>query len=129
MPDDARPLVAVHIPAALADQLGGPGPDLDRQAAEALAIRAYQAGTLTAYELRQTLGIETRDALDGFLKARGVYEPVTLAGIQRDRADLAAHEAKRAAAGQALATEFRQIRRGQTLGGLRIRDLVDEGRR
>ncbi len=46
MPDDARPPVTVHIPAALADQLGGPGPDLDRQALEALAIRAYQAGTL-----------------------------------------------------------------------------------
>lgn len=84
MPDDARPLVAVHIPAALADQLGGPGPELDRQAAEALAIQAYQAGTLTAYELRLVLGIETRYELDGFLKARGVYEPVTLDDIQHD---------------------------------------------
>ncbi len=93
MPDDARPLVAVHIPAALAEQLGGPGPDLDRQAAEALAIQAYQAGTLTAFELRQILGIESRYELDGFLKARGVYEPVTLDDIHRDLEDLRAFRA------------------------------------
>ncbi len=80
--------MAVHIPAALADQLGGSGPDLDRQAAEALVIQAYEAGTLTAYELRQTLGIETRYELDGFLKARGVYESVTLDDIHRDLEDL-----------------------------------------
>lgn len=83
MPDDAR-TVAVHIPATLADHLGGPGPALDRQVLEALAIRAYQAETLTTYELRKILGIETRHELDGFLKARGVYEPVTLDDIRRD---------------------------------------------
>lgn len=93
MPDDARPLVAAHIPATLADRLGGPGPDLDRRALEALAVAAYQVGELTAYELRQTLGIETRHELDGFLKARGVYEPVTSEDICRDLADLRAFQA------------------------------------
>jgi hypothetical protein len=43
-----------------------------------------QAGTLTAYELRLTLGIETRHELDGFLKERSVYEPATLNDIRRD---------------------------------------------
>ncbi|HYF54873.1 MAG TPA: UPF0175 family protein [Salinarimonas sp.] len=83
MPDDAR-TVDVHIPAALAERLGGPGPALDRRALEALAVEAYQAGQLTAYELRQLLGIETRHELDGFLKERGVYEPVTLEDIHRE---------------------------------------------
>jgi chromosome segregation and condensation protein ScpB len=92
MPDTV-PTVDVHIPAALAERLGGPGPDLDRQALEALAIRAYQAGTLTRYELRLILGIETRYELDGFLKARGVYEPVTLDDIHRDLEDLRAFRA------------------------------------
>ncbi|CAH2605986.1 conserved protein of unknown function (plasmid) [Rhodovastum atsumiense] len=92
MPDDAR-IVTVHIPAVLADQLGGPGPALDRQALEALAIRAYQVGTLTAYELRQTLGIATRHELDAFLKTRGVYEPVTPEDLQRDLEDLRAFRA------------------------------------
>ena len=38
----------------------------------------------TAYELRLVLGIETRHELDGFLKARGVYEPVTLEDVRRE---------------------------------------------
>jgi hypothetical protein len=92
MPDDAR-TVDVHIPAALADLLGGAGPGLDRQAVEALALQAYQAGKLTAYELRGILGIETRYELDGFLKARGVYEPVTLEDIRRDVQELRAFRA------------------------------------
>jgi len=36
---------------------------------------------------------------------------------------------ERAAAARALADEFRALRRGQTLGGIRIRDLIEEGRR
>ncbi len=84
MPDDARSLVDVHIPADLAERLGGPGPGLDRRALEALAVAAYQVGELTAYELRQMLGIETSYELDGFLKARGVYEPIMLEDVRRD---------------------------------------------
>lgn len=84
MPDDARSLVDVHIPADLAKRLGGPGPGLDRRALEALAVAAYQVGELTAYELRQMLDIETSYELDGFLKARGVYEPIMLEDVRRD---------------------------------------------
>ena len=91
MPDTHT--VDVHIPAALAERLGGPGPGLDRRALEALAISAYQAGDLTAHELRQMLGIETRYELDGFLKARGVYEPVTPEDVRRDLDDLRAFRA------------------------------------
>ena len=91
MPDTHT--VDVHIPADLARRLGGPGPALDRQALEALALAAYQAGTLTAYELRLTLGIETRHELDGFLKGRGVYEPATPDDIRRDIEDLRAFRA------------------------------------
>ena len=91
MPDTHT--VDVHIPADLAQRLGGPGPALDRQALEALALAAYQAGTLTAYELRLTLGIETRYELDGFLKERGVYELATPDDIRRDIEDLQAFRA------------------------------------
>ena len=69
--------VDVHIPADLAHRLGGPGPALDRQVLEALAVTAYQAGTLTTYELRLMLGIDTRYELDGFLKSRGVNDGMT----------------------------------------------------
>ena len=91
MPDTHT--VDVHIPAALADRLGGPGPELDRRALEALAVTAYQTGELTAYELRETLGIATGYELDGFLKASGVYEPVTAEDIRRDLDDLRAFRA------------------------------------
>ena len=76
MPDTHT--VDVHIPADFAARLGGPGPALDRQALEALALAAYQAGTVTAYELRLALGIETRHELDGFLKDHGVNDGMTI---------------------------------------------------
>jgi hypothetical protein len=92
MPDDARQ-VDVHIPAVLAERLGGPGPGLDRRALEALAVAAYQAGELTAFELRKLLGIATGHELDIFLKKRGVYESVTQEDIRRDVEDLRAFRA------------------------------------
>jgi hypothetical protein len=91
MPDTHT--VDVHIPAALANRLGGPGPGLDRRTVEALALAAYEAGEVTHFELREILGIETRHELDGFLKVRGVYEPVTLEDIRRDLEDLRASHA------------------------------------
>ena len=91
MPDTHT--VDVHIPVALANRLGGPGPGLDRRTVEALALAAYQAGEITHFELREILGIETRHELDSFLKVRGVYEPVTLEDIRRDLEDLRASHA------------------------------------
>jgi hypothetical protein len=76
MPDTNT--VDVHIPAGLANRLGGAGPALDRQALEALALAAYQAGSLTAYELRLTLGLDSRCELDVLLKTRGVNDGMTL---------------------------------------------------
>lgn len=90
MPDDARALVVAHIPAGLANRLGGAGPDLDRRVLEALAVAVYQAGELSPGELRETLGIETRHELDGFLKERGVYETMTVEDVRRDLEDLRA---------------------------------------
>jgi hypothetical protein len=86
MPDTHT--VDVHIPADLAHRLGGPGPALDRQALETLALAAYQAGTLTAYELRLALGIETRHELDGFLKTRGVNDGMTAEEWRREQETL-----------------------------------------
>lgn len=86
MPDTYT--VDVHIPADLAHRLGGLGPALDRQMLEALALVAYQAGTITAYELRLTFGIETRHELDGFLKARGVIDDMTPQEWRREQETL-----------------------------------------
>lgn len=85
--------VTVRIPDDLAERLTAEGADLERDALEGFALEAFRAGRLTRYELRQLLGIETRYELDGFLKARGVFEPVTPEDIRRDLEDLRAFHA------------------------------------
>jgi hypothetical protein len=79
--------VTIAIPDELAARLGAET-DLPRRALEALVLEEYRAGRITKAELREALGIETRYDMDGFLKARGVYEPVTPEDIRRDLEDL-----------------------------------------
>jgi hypothetical protein len=66
--------VTLTIPDTLARQIEAEGGDPGRR--------------ITKAELREALGIETRYDMDGFLKARGVYEPVTPEDIRRDLEDL-----------------------------------------
>jgi hypothetical protein len=79
--------VTLTIPDALAARLGAEA-DLPRRALEALVLEEYRAGRLTRPELRRLLGFETRAELDGFLKAHGVNEGMTLAEFERDRQTL-----------------------------------------
>jgi Uncharacterised protein family (UPF0175) len=79
--------VTLPIPDDLAARLGGPD-DVSRRALEAFAAEEYCAGRLTRPELRRLLGLGTRAELDGFLKARGINEGMTLAEFQRDRQTL-----------------------------------------
>jgi len=80
--------VTVRIPDELAARLAAEGGDLERRALEGFAVAEYQAGRLTAFELRELLDIPTRYELDGFLKARGVFEDYTLEDLERDRQTL-----------------------------------------
>lgn len=80
--------VTVRIPDELAERLAAEGGDLERRALEGFAVAEYQAGRLTAFELRQLLDIPTRYDLDGFLKARGVFEDYTMEDLERDRQTL-----------------------------------------
>jgi Uncharacterised protein family (UPF0175) len=79
--------VIIHIPDDLAQRLAATG-DLPRCALEALAIEEFRLGHLTQAELRRFLGFETRDALDGFLKAHGLYARYTLGDLEQERSDL-----------------------------------------
>lgn len=79
--------VVVRIPDDLAAHLAADG-DVERQALEALAVESYRAGRLTKPELGRMLGFGTRGALDGFLKARDVFEVYTVADIERERHDV-----------------------------------------
>lgn len=76
--------VTVHIPDDLAERLGARG-DLGRRALEALALDEFRSGRLTKAELRRLLGFGTRDALDGFLKAHGMFDEHTWEDFERDR--------------------------------------------
>jgi len=48
----------------------------------------YKAGRLTEAQLRQLLGLQTREALDGFLKAHEVWLNYTKEDLERERAAL-----------------------------------------
>lgn len=85
--------VILRIPDEIAERLTAGGADLAREALEGFALEAFRTGRLTRHELRLVLGIETRHELDGFLKERGVFEPMTPEDIQRDLEDLRAFRA------------------------------------
>ena len=121
--------ITLTIPDELARLIGADG-DLKRRALEALALAEYQAGRLTRPELRRLLGFGTRDELDGFLKAHGVNEGMTPAEFARDRQELDQlfpDEARREKARQAAANIIAR-RKGVTLGDLKIKDLINDGR-
>ena len=121
--------VVLHIPDDFAEQLSA-GEDVERRALEALALESYRAGRLTKAELRRLLDIRSGYELDGFLKAHDVYEPVTVKDVEREVAvlsELASDDADRMRARQA-AENIIARRKGVTLGGLTIGDLINEGR-
>jgi Uncharacterised protein family (UPF0175) len=122
--------ITVRIPEDLARRLGTVG-EIERRALEALALEEFKLGHLTKPELRRLLGFGTRMKLDEFLAAHGVFGTYTLDDLERDREDLASivpDDESRARARQAAANIIAR-RKGVSLGGLSIKDLIDEGRR
>ena len=80
--------VTLHIPDDVAERLAASGSNLSRRALEAFALGEYKAGHLTEPQLQQLLGFQTRDALDGFLKANEVWLNYTREDLERERAAL-----------------------------------------
>ena len=122
--------ITLRIPDELARRLGTVG-EIERRALEALALEEFKLGHLTKPELRRLLGFRTRMKLDELLKAHDVYEPYSLDDLKREREDLAAivpDDERRIRARQAAANIITR-RKGVSLGGLSIKDLINEGRR
>ena len=115
--------VMVPIPSDLAARFGSEA-ELGRRTVEALALEEYRAGRMTRPELRSLLGFATRGELDGFLKARGVYDGITIEEFDRQMQDLDSHPAT-----DDLVDRFKAFAAVHTLGGLDIEDLIREGRR
>ena len=76
--------ITVLVPDSVAARFGSVA-ELGRRALEALAVEELRTGRLSKAELRPILGLETRAELDGFLKARGVFEEYSLADLDRER--------------------------------------------
>lgn len=110
--------VTLHIPDALAQRLKEAGEDLSRRVLEALALDQYKLGHLSATELCDVLGLANAKATEEFLKAHSATSstaPEVEAPERRDLARAAAHG-------------IREMSKGVKLGGIRIKDLISEGR-
>jgi hypothetical protein len=75
--------LTVHIPDDVARRIGASEGELSRR-----ALEEFRHGHVTKPELRRMLGFETREALDGFLKAHGIFLKYTLEDLEQDRRDL-----------------------------------------
>jgi len=73
--------VIVDIPEEVARLIAADAGDLSRAALEALALEGVRSGKLTTFQARQLLGIPSRYEMDGFLKAHGVFLPLTMEEI------------------------------------------------
>jgi hypothetical protein len=119
--------IILRMPDDLAGRLGTAG-EVQRRALEALALEEYKLGHLTKPELRRLLGFATDEALDGFLRAHDATGLEKAVRKPPEPAEPAPDETRRAKARQAVANIVARSK-GVTLGGLKIKDLITEGRR
>ena len=75
----------MEITLTLPDELGAaPFGDPSRIAMEALAARAYQEGVLSAFQVRQMLGHQSRWETENFLGEHGVWPGTTVEDVRSD---------------------------------------------
>jgi hypothetical protein len=117
--------ILVCIPDDLALRLGTPG-EVERRALEALALEEYRLGHLTAPELQRLLAFATGRTLGGFLQHDVPESAGGSDAIPSRRSVPVIDEERRARAREAAANIIAR-RKGVTLGGLSLRDLIDEG--
>ena len=75
--------ISVEIPDSVSAPLQRLG-DLSRRALEALALETYRAGAISAREVGEMLGFQSRWQTDEFLKAHGVCMPESAEDIERE---------------------------------------------
>ncbi len=76
--------VTIEVPEDIANQFAGDVSGVSRAATEALAIEGVRSGRLSAGQARRMLGFQTRMQVDAFLKARGVYLPMTAQDVENE---------------------------------------------
>lgn len=78
--------VQISIPDDVVVDVQPPNGDLSRWLLEMIALDGYRTEKLTAYQVQEMLGFETRMEVDGFLKAHGVPLEFTLEDLDQQRA-------------------------------------------
>ena len=76
--------VHLEVPEEVARRLASDSDGLARVALEALAAEGVRSGKLSVFQARSLLGIQSRNEMDGFLKAHGVFFDLTLEDVQKD---------------------------------------------
>ena len=80
--------VTLCIPEEVVPALEHRGGDLARQALEAWAGDAYRARTLTAFQVRQMLGLTSRWETERLLRSHGAWLHYGQEELNQDRLDL-----------------------------------------
>jgi len=78
--------VTLHIPDDVAQRLSASGGDLSRLGS--ICSGRIQGWPVDGGQLRKLLGFQTRDALEGLLKAHEVWLNYTMEDLERERAAL-----------------------------------------
>lgn len=76
--------VTLEMPEDLARLFGDDSAGRNRAALEALALEGLRSGKLTVAQARRLLGIPSRYEMDGFLKAKGFFLPLSVEDVERD---------------------------------------------
>jgi hypothetical protein len=120
--------ITLRIPDELARLLGTTG-EIERRALEALALEEFKLGHLSRAELRRLLSFETGEALNGFLQAHEAIGRHKVAACEPAESTSSAPDETRRTKARRAAANIIARRKGVTLGGLKIKDLINEGRR
>jgi hypothetical protein len=78
--------VHFDIPEDLASRIAPTSRQLNRVGLEAFVLEHIRSGKLTVAQARPLLGIDDRFEMDGFLKARGVFQETKPDEIEADMA-------------------------------------------
>jgi predicted HTH domain antitoxin len=81
-------VVQIQLPDDIAAKLEAKWNDVPRCALEALAVDAYRAGVLTAFEVQRLLGLSSRWKTEAFLQRAGADLGYTEEDLVQDAATL-----------------------------------------
>jgi hypothetical protein len=76
--------VHLEVPDDVARRFAAEPGGVTQAALETLAVEGVRSGKLTVHQAREMLGNPSRYQMDGFLKAHGVFLPITVDKVIRD---------------------------------------------